>query len=336
MDNKKSSKKVPEFYCELCNYTSTRKSQFERHLSTAKHKRIIMDNKKVPNEDLNVAQIPIKSMFACVCGRSFKYASGLCKHRKKCYFFLPHVQESVYDNQFEPKSKPKSKSAAEKDTSSQISDSEFKNMFLEMVQKNGELQTMLMKQNENHHEEIKEMIPKIGSNNNNTNKFNINIFLNEQCKDAINLMDFINTLHIGLGDLEVTGKRGYIEGITNILMKGLNELDTSKRPIHCTDLKREILYVKDNNEWGKENLNNEKMKRAIKHIGLNNMKQIDSWVKEHPDSLYSENGTSKEYNEIVQNSICESDEQQEKYADRIIKNVARNILLDKTIVDNSF
>jgi len=198
---------------------------------------------------------------------------------------------------------------------------ELKEIIQTMVQQNNNLQELLLKQSDTHREEIQSMIPKIGNTTN--NKFNLNIYLNEECKDAVNIMDFVQSLQIGISELETTAELGYIDGITDIMVNGLKELETTKRPIHCSDLKREILYIKDNDVWQKETYAKSRLKHAIKHVSMNNAKQINHWIDKNP------NCNDVIYNNIIMNSVCENDEQQDKFADRIIKNVAKNVIIDK-------
>jgi hypothetical protein len=168
------------------------------------------------------------------------------------------------------------------------------------------------------------------TNNTTNNKFNLNFFLNEQCKDALNIMDFVNSLTLKLTDLENVGKLGYTEGITKIFINGLKQLDVFKRPIHCSDLKREILYIKDDNTWEKENVEKEKIKKAIKTISHNNIKQIPEWQKEYPQSTDITTKKHDQYMKIVGESMGGfTTEENEKYYNKIIKNVAKEVIIEK-------
>ena len=185
-------------------------------------------------------------------------------------------------------------------------------MFKVMMEKNNELQNALL-----------EVIPKIGdtTNSHNTNNFNINVFLNEQCKDAINIMDFVNSLQLQLKDLENMGKLGFVEGTSKIFIDGLKELDKHKRPIHCSDIQKEILYVKDNDTWQQDSDTRSKMKKAIDEINKANMKQIPKWITENP--TYAED---EEYMKIISN-IMKADIDDDK--NKIINNVAKETLIDE-------
>lgn len=198
----------------------------------------------------------------------------------------------------------------------------YKDLVMKVLKQNDDLQSILNEQQKQHSKEIQEMIPKLG-NVTNHNKFNMNIYLNEYCKDAVNISDFVHSLNIDADDLVNTGKNGFVKGITTIFVNGLEKLDESKRPIHCTDVKREILYVKDNDNWAKD-ANKEKIKMAIKHVSNKNMKQISTWVDDHPSCMDCE-----EYINIIMNSTCENKNAQEKYTDQIIKNIAKNVVIDE-------
>jgi hypothetical protein len=167
-------------------------------------------------------------------------------------------------------------------------------------------------------------------NNTTNNKFNMSFFLNEQCKDAMNIMDFVASLQVGISDVENVGELGYVKGISNIILKGLNELDIYKRPVHCSDIKRETLYIKDKNVWEKENTNNEKLKLAIKHVSHKNVKQISEWQREHPEYSEGESKDGETYLKIVNESMGGStNSDDEVNYSKIIKNVAKNVVIQK-------
>ena len=190
-------------------------------------------------------------------------------------------------------------------------------MFLEMVNQNKELQGMM-----------KEIIPNIGNHNmtnSHNTQFNINVFLNEDCKDALNIKDFVSSLKLQLQDLDNTGKLGFVEGTSKIFIDGLNKLEITKRPIHCSDIEEETLYIKDNDIWEKENKNKDKMKSAIDEITEQNMKQIPEWVKGNPKFANDE-----EYLKVISNIMNVMDNNnQNKEKEQIINNVAKETLIDE-------
>ena len=191
---------------------------------------------------------------------------------------------------------------------------DYKSMFVTMMKKNDELQKTIV-----------DMIPKIGSNNTTTtNKVNLNIFLNEHCKDALNINDFVNNLQIQLSDLENTGRVGFIDGISQIFVNGLQQLEMTKRPIHCSDLKREILYVKDNDTWQKEDNERTHIVNAINTVKHNNMRQIEHWKDEHPECLDAHHPENDILLNIVSNSVCRDNSNVKK----IIKNIAKEVIIE--------
>ena len=160
--------------------------------------------------------------------------------------------------------------------------------------------------------------------------FNLQFFLNEQCKDAINITDFVNSIQLQLEDLEETGRLGYVDGISRVVIKNLDDMNTHKRPIHCSDSKREILYIKDNNQWIKENENKDTMIKIIKQVANKNIKNIPEWVKAHPDCLNSESKQNDKYLKIVSNSMSGSTkEEQQNNINKIISKVAKRVIINK-------
>jgi hypothetical protein len=170
----------------------------------------------------------------------------------------------------------------------------------------------------------------VNSNNINNNSFNLNLFLNEKCKDAINMNEFVDNIKMQLSDLENFGHLGYVEGITNILINNLKDLDTYSRPIHCSDFKREVLYVKENNQWTKETDDKPLLKNAIRQVANKNIKQIQTWKANHPDCIYSDSKKNDQYNSIVMNSMSGgSSEEQQRNISQIVKNVSKVVVIDK-------
>lgn len=308
MDNKKVPNLAPDkkakYFCIHCDYSTSRKSQWDRHILTGKHMANEKRNQKVPHDNMVTTTYEVHR---CGCGRTYKYMSGLCKHQKTCKFLNKSEETQIVNN------------------------SNTNDLLEIILNENNELKKILNEQQK----QIGEMIPKIGNTTNNTtNKFNLNVFLNTECKDAISIMDFAKSLQVQTQDLENTGKSGYVTGLTQIILKGLSELDLHKRPIHCSDLKREVLYVKDDKEWAKDNEDREMMKKAIKYIRRSNIKQIPKWVDENPDCTDSSGSKNNLYMNIIQNSMGSAEEDvEEKNMNKIIKNVAAKVTIDK-VIDN--
>ena len=280
----KSSKK---FQCECCDYSTSRKSQYERHLATDKHK--ILQN---PTQETSKSA----KIFECECGKKYKHSSTLYAHKKNCHLF----------------------NTSDSKNSSELTDKEIIKALLKIVQ-NGTHATT----NNNSHNTI----------NNDNKTFNLNFFLNETCKDAMNISDFVSSIKVSLTDLETTGRQGYIEVISNIILKNLNKVEQNLRPIHCSDVKREVFYIKDNNEWLKENQEKPILTKAIKVIANENIKQIKHWCEKYPDCTDSDSKKNNLYLKIVSNSMNGSTQEEgNKNIDKIISNVAKEVTIDKSQV----
>ena len=298
MMTKNISLKTPNFICEKCDFVCSNKNDYERHLLTRKHNHD--DKKTQKNSEKNV----------CICGKSFKYRQGLFVHRKTCVVYTKN--DTTDDNVLETKIKEKIDSATDK---------ELKDLVKDLIKQNSELMKT-----------INDIIPKIGNttnnntNNNTTNNFNLNVFLNEQCKDALNISDFIDSLKITLEDLIFSKTNGISRGITDVMIKGLRELDIHKRPIHCTDIKRDIMYIKNEDKWQKDE-NHEMMKNTIIKIADKERTALQKWAIDNPDWMETER-KQIEYLTMMR-SICEPIENYTNYERKIIKNLGKEILIDK-------
>jgi hypothetical protein len=298
---------IPKFFnCAICDYNTRNKKDFSKHLLTRKHiYRTNLEQAKSPdqNECQLINNSDKKSQFSCKsCNKTYKARNSLWYHEKTCYVI--HKHETPCENK-----------------------QETDELIKEVLKQNQEFKELIAEQNN----KILELSNKpIVINNSTTNKFNLNVFLNEQCKDAVNIMDFVKSLQIELSELESVGKLGYAEGISKIFIKGLKELDVYKRPIHCSDLKRETLYVKDQNAWEKENEDKTKIKQAIKQIEHKNIKNIPDWINQHPDSKYADSPKNDQYMRIISNSMGGStNEEDEKNYNKIIKKLATEVLISK-------
>jgi hypothetical protein len=258
-------------------------------------------------------EITPKNPHECACGKIYKDASGLWRHKKKCVEtkseLIPQQNDLVIL---------------------------LLNQNMELIKQNQEFKDLLADQNKN----MLELVGKVGgnttnnntTNSNNTNNFNLQFFLNEQCKDALNIMDFVNTIKLQLSDLDMIGRVGYTEGMSKIFIRNLKELDIFKRPIHCSDLKRETLYVKDKDAWEKENGENVKIKKAIKGIENKNIKQLPQWRAENPSAEDTDTKKHLEYQHILCESMGGSTlEDDDKKHNKIVRNVAKEVVIDKTV-----
>lgn len=296
METKKRQKNAENYFCEKCDFTCSKASEWNRHIMTAKHKMETKETKKTPKN---------AKAFMCSCGKVYKNRTGLWKHRQKC----------IKIEEFEKNEK--STEIVEK-----VEDEkELKGMIHQLIKQNTELQTMLVDQQKEHINQMQEIIPKIGNttNNNMTNNFNLNIFLNETCKDAMNIMDFVKSLQICSADLENTGRLGYSEGMSKIIIDGLKDLELHQRPVHCSDAKKEVLYVKDNDTWEKDE-NKQIIKKAITEIDKESTKQLHTWLEENPKCMEEK---SDDYTNMITKVINNSD----KECDDIIKKVAKEVII---------
>ena len=292
MDYIFSSKSSAIFYCKKCDYNTSRKCQWDRHVLTLKH---LKDDAEL--HLCGVKGSESSDAFVCICGGKYKYRQGLWKHKKNCKI------EDANNNNIICKE-----------------DDEMKNLIMEVLHENKELRKI-----------ISDMIPKIGNTTTNSNNktFNLQVFLNETCKDAMNIMDFVESIKLQLEDLEAVGKLGYINGISNIILKNLKELDVTQRPVHCSDSKREILYVKDQDKWEKEDETNAKLRRAIRKVAFKNTKLIRDWRDIHPDYCNSFSKTSDTYNEIMMEAMGGRTYETTDTEAKIIKNIAKHVVIDK-------
>jgi hypothetical protein len=298
-----------KFICESCDYKTSRKSQYERHLLTAKHKNTYNDLQN------GLQKVPKSSIFTCNCGKEYLHRQSLYKHKLAC------------------DSKPENITITVEEPEPQPGNNQYSgDLILELLKQNQEFKELIIEQNKQMLEMSKERsIITTNSNNNVTqnNNFNLQVFLNETCKDALNLSDFLESLIVTLTDFENFAPLGYCGGISNILVKGLNQLDISKRPIHCSDLKREVIHVKNNDTWHKDQ-DKEQMIKAIKAIEHKNIKQMSLWGKANPEYKDPTSKKSDLYTKMIDNSLGETEkEKAQKNYNKIIRSIAKEILVDK-------
>jgi hypothetical protein len=285
------------FECKICGYITSRKSSYEKHISSQKHF-VNTVNKKV-------AKSCESNNFCEFCKKEYRSRVGLWKHYKTCSKtnMLPAQKNSV------TKVHPITTE-----------------LVLQLIEQNKELQQALIEQNKT----IMELAQKSGINNsNNNNTFNLQVFLNETCKDAINLSDFVNQIQVSIEDLEATGKLGYVEGISKVFINNLEGMDYTRRPIHCSDFKREVLYIKNEDQWLKDEKNSN-LTKAVKDVANKNIKLISEWQKTHPEYSDSNSKQNDKYLQIVYNSMAGAtkEEAEQNYV-KIIKNIAKETVIEK-------
>jgi len=208
--------------------------------------------------------------------------------------------------------------------------SELKNLVLEIVKNNYEFQKQILEVCKANTTTINTTVTNNNNNNTLNKTFNLNFFLNETCKDAMNIMDFVDSLQIQLSDLESIGELGFVNGLSKLIIKGLNDLEENERPVHCSDLKRETMYVKDEDKWEKEDPQNTKMKKALRHIAHKNTKMIPAWKEKHPDCRFSASHLSDQYNHIILEAMGGSGDNDDEKACKIIKKIAKEVPILRT------
>ena len=313
-DSKKSPKISQKFCCIICNYYTYKRTDLNKHLSTVKHKNNQNDSEMVVNDSEMVVNYDKKSLkvdkpYTCGCGKIYKYDSGYYRHKKKCN--LENKNNIICEKD---------------DTIDEVN--EMKEFMKYLIKENSELKTMMME------------VIKTGTHNNNNNTtntitnsnnkaFNLNFFLNETCKNAMNINDFIDSIQLNLSDLERVGDVGFVKGISDIIIKNLNALDVTERPIHCTDKKREVLYVKDEDKWEKEDPDNNKVRKVVKNVANKNSKLLKDFKEKHPDCSQSVSRFSDRYNKLIIEVFGGLGNDIRDNENKIIKNISKVITIDK-------
>jgi hypothetical protein len=305
-ETKKSSKSSEKFYCANCDYSTCRSSQYARHLITTKH----LNNQNETNLKQNSSFS--SKILKCDCNLVFNSRTSLWRHKKKCNIEEYNI-EIPQQNEI---------NLLDKET------------ILSILKQNSEFQQMLLEQNKTILE-LSKNYSITNSNNNTTNShnksFNLQFFLNETCKNAMNITDFVNSLQLQLSDLEKVGELGYVEGISNIIIKNLNALDVTERPVHCTDKKRETMYVKDENKWEKEDDNNTKLHKMVRKVSNKNIDLISEFKEVHPEWKKSTSKVSDQFDKIIIESMGGKGDNDYEKEEKIIKKVAKAVFVDKVL-----
>ena len=303
LGNQNKPETSQKYYCILCDYRTAKVSNYATHISTAKH--IKRDKNPVLETfgNQNKPKTSCSQYFCEKCNREFKNRSGLWKHKQKC--------NETIDND------------SEKEMSPTIDPSD-KELIIMLIKKNDELQNMMM-------EVIKNGTTQ-NSHNNTTNShnkaFNLNFFLNETCKDAMNITEFVESIKLQLSDLERVGEVGYVEGISNIIVKNLKDLDVTQRPVHCTDKKRETMYIKDEDTWEKDE-EQKKMHKLVRKVADKNARMLPKFKEAHPDCTKSASRYSDQYNKIIMEAMGGRGDNDFEKEEKIIKRVSKEVIVEK-------
>jgi len=299
LGNQKLQKSCMNYYCKHCDYATSRKSSYNKHILTLKHVKYENGTIMEP-ESCKKLQKSCNNNYICNnCNKEYINKSGLWKHKMKC-----NLNNNNKDDIIQLLLKQNNDLIKEQ--------SDIKQIILEIV-KNGTNNTV--------------------NNNNNINShnktFNLQVFLNETCKDAMNISDFIESVKLQVSDLEHVGKVGYIEGISNIIIKNLQALEVEKRPVHCTDQKREVMYVKEDNVWEKEDEANQKLRKAIRMIAHKNICMFKAFREKYPDCEEYDSKKNSQYNTIVYESMGGKGDNDYEKDTKIIKKIAKQVTIDK-------
>ena len=343
MYTEKTEKNRKNYSCETCDFHTSDKSAFTRHCSTRKHKEYTNIDKLVYKKT--------EEIICSRCGKEYKTRMGLWKHNKICNAKIPSESVNIIlqpDDDILSNEPIKNYIMKLVEQNMQLSEqtNELKNMF---IQQNTEFMQQNNKHNEellNHNTELQEIKTILAENppqqivNNNTNiqhnkitnQFNLNVFLQQTCKDALNMSDFIDSLEINTKSLEYTGTHGYVHGISKIFMDGIRKLKVHERPIHCSDLKREVLYIKDNNTWNKDTEDNKQFKKALATVVHRNMIQIVQWEEENPETSNPESKNYEFYFELARQSMGGgNDEVTARNNEKILKAIAKEVHIDRKV-----
>ena len=313
------------YYCEKCNYHTTLQKDYNRHCKSKKHlKAIANDSSHYTIEN---------GRFMCICGKSYEHKRTLNSHQRICE--LVCQLENNHTLVVPEKSTPSPPSTSDKSENSDIAAgmmaiAEAMRFQTEQNERQSKRDEQRAKREEKQAALLLEAVKQPRTVNNNINQVSINVFLNDKCKDAMNLLDFVDNLEYRLEDLERFGRAGYVEGVSQLMIEGMKDMDITKRPIHCTDLKRDALYIKDNDEWTKENPNSSTMKRAIRKIAGKNISNLPDWKKKNPDYDDIHSRKHEQYITMCNHVVGGiNDEEDNKNFKKIVKKVANEVVLDK-------
>ena len=303
---KKMPKNANIFLCEKCDFKCSKKSNYDTHLLTSKHKNRTL---------LNNFEQTIQDKFKCdICEKTYCARNSFWYHKKKC---------KIVENAKNAKKMPEKKEELfNKD-----------NLIQYLIKENKEFKELIVEQTNMVMKIYEKGFPSINNSNiNSHNKtFNLQLFLNETCKDAMNITDFVDSIKLQLSDLENVGKVGYVEGISNIIVENLKALDVSERPIHCTDKKREVLYVKDADKWEKEDEEKKKLRKVIKNVANKNIRLLQKFKEAHPDCGKSSSKFSDQYDKIIVEAMGGSGDNDFEKEEKIIQKISKNVTIDKDV-----
>ena len=301
------------YICNDCEYATRSKKDYNKHILTRKHVRITTDN--------GLSSL----VYKCECGKTYQHQSGLCKHRHKCKGAINDISVEIDTNNEHISNKlidVIKETVSSKD-----------NLIIELLKQNQEFKDLMIEQNKH----MMELAKNAGNNNNNTttncnNKFNLNVFLNETCKDAITMDDFINSIEVTRDEFIHTGQVGFVEGISTVMAHRFRDMEMHTRPLHCTDLKRETIYIKNADKWEKDDADKTQMRKAVRSVAKKNMKELWRWYNDNKPAV-EQIGTDvcEDYFQYHKSALGGYGKEEDlKFEEKIIKNVIKEVQVDKT------
>lgn len=296
----KNAENAKNFNCTKCDFICSKKSEWDRHVVTSKH---IFGDKSDNFGDA-------KNAYICeICEKKYTSRNGLWLHNKKCH--PPKTDDNIM--QIVP-----------------FDTSITSDLIMELLKDNKDMKQIIIDQNNTINKLVKNGVTNYSNNTNCNNKaFNLNFFLNETCKDAMNLTDFIDSIKLQVSDLEKLGELGYVEGLSNIITTNLNALDITARPVHCTDKKRETIYIKDDNKWEKEDDNKSKLRKVIQKVTSKNYKLLPAYREKYPGCQYADSKYSDRYNKMIIEAMGGAGNNDVEKEDRIIRNISKTVVIEK-------
>jgi len=327
-DDKKNPKKPLNYSCQNCNFKCSNKKDYNRHLSTRKHQIVTNDDTKNP------------LAYICECGKIYKYRQGLSNHKQKCNY------DEDINNEDEETTEPVIATASQVEIGTQP------NMILELLRENQEFKQLMVDQNKQMQDTQSQLQQTVAqntelqtqmvemfkegktinnntTNNNNNQQFNLNFFLNDTCKDAMNITDFLGNLDVQIDEIEYIGHHGYVNGMTKMIMERLKGMDITKRPIHCTDIKRETMYIKDKDEWSKDTDELTKLRKILNRVTMNNCRAVPKWKSAHPDCEVMETRNNEFCYKMMRLMLGDVEDAQIKLDNKIIKTMSKELYVRK-------
>ena len=300
MTNKKMPKNAEKFICEKCNFTCCKKSNWDTHILTAKHK-IRSNTNEIPKK--------MPKIYECICGRQYTHASSLWNHKRVCNEHKKNADD-VVDNKVSTE------------------EPQIVSIMETLIKENQDFKKLLIEQNSQIMEVAKNS-QVVNNTTNNNNQFNLNFFLNDTCKDAMNITDFLGNLDVHIDEIEYIGNHGYVNGMTKMIMERLKDMDITKRPIHCTDIKRETMYIKDKDEWSKDTDELTKLRKILNRITMNNYRTVPNWKTAHPDCEIMETRNYEFCYKMMRLILGDVEDAQMKLDNKIIKTMSRELYVNK-------